>query len=63
MCQSSDFPNELAALKVPYLVATQKRKNRSDLTMKTAGWKAVLNTLIVYYGDRIAASTGIWLLI
>jgi transposase-like protein len=51
------FPNEQAALKVLYLVATQKRKNRSDLTGKVNGWKTILNTLTIYYGDRIAASS------
>jgi hypothetical protein len=42
---------------VLYLVATQRRKNRSDLTGKTNGWKVILNTLTVHYGDRIAASS------
>ncbi len=51
------FPSEQAALKVLYLVATQQRKNRSDLTGKTNGWKSILNTLTVHYGDRIAANT------
>ena len=46
-----------AALKVLYLVATQRRKNRSDLTRKMNGWKSILNTLTVHYGDRITAST------
>ena len=51
------FPNEQAALKVLYLVATQQRKNRSDMTGKINGWKNILNTLTVHYGDRIAAQT------
>lgn len=51
------FPNEQAALKVLFLVATQQRKNRSDLSGKTNGWKHILNTLTVHYGDRIAANT------
>jgi transposase-like protein len=51
------FPNEQAALKVLYLVATQQRKNRADLTGKTNGWKTILNTLTIHYGDRIAAHT------
>lgn len=51
------FPNEQAALKVLYLVATQKRKNRADMTGKINGWKTILNTLTVHYGDRIAANT------
>ena len=40
-----------------YLVATQKRKNRQDMTGKINGWKNILNTLTVHYGDRIAANT------
>ena len=49
------FPNEQAAMKVLDLVATTKRKNRENLTGKTNGWKAILNTLTVHYGDRIAS--------
>ena len=41
-----------------YLVATQKRKNRQDMTGKINGWKNILNTLHVHYGDRIAANTN-----
>ena len=48
------FPNEQAALKILYLVATAKHKNRTSLTAKTNGWKTILNTLTVHYGDRIA---------
>jgi putative transposase len=48
------FPNEQAALKVLYLVATEQRKNRQDMTGKINGWKSILNTLTVHYGDRIA---------
>ena len=48
------FPNEQAAMKVLYLVATTTRKNRENLTGKTNGWKVILNTLTVHYGDRIA---------
>jgi putative transposase len=51
------FPNEQAALKVLYLVATQQRKNRQDLTGRISGWKEILNTLHVHYGDRIAANS------
>lgn len=51
------FPTEQAALKVLYLVATQQRKNRQDLRGKTNGWKHILNTLTVHYGDRITASS------
>ena len=48
------FPNEQAAMKILYLVATTKRKNRENLTGKTNSWKAILNTLTIHYGDRIA---------
>ena len=33
------FPNEQAAMKVLYLVATQRRPNRQDLTGRINGWK------------------------
>jgi putative transposase len=48
------FPTEQAALKVLYLVATQKRKNRENLTGKINGWKSILNTLSTHYGERIS---------
>jgi putative transposase len=48
------FPTEQAALKVLYLVATQKRKNRQDLTGRISGWKRILNTLSTHYGERIS---------
>jgi len=47
------FPNEQAALKVLYLVATTRRKNRDNMTGRTNGWKQKLNALTVHYGDRI----------
>jgi transposase-like protein len=50
------FPNEQAAMKVLYLVANQRRPNRSNLIGKTNGWKQILNALTVHYGDRIAAN-------
>src|SRR5262249_52768697 len=48
------FPNEQAALKVLYLVATQHRPNRANLSGRINGWKAILNALTMHYGDRIA---------
>ena len=51
------FPNEQAAMKVLYLVSTAKHTNRQNLTAKTNGSKAILNTLTVHYGDRIADHT------
>ena len=50
------FPNEQAAMKVLYLVATQRRPNRENLTGRINGWKSILNALTVHYGDRIAAN-------
>jgi transposase-like protein len=48
------FPNEQAALKVLYLVATDKRPNRSNPIGKVNSWKTILNALTIHYGDRIA---------
>ena len=50
------FPNEQAAMKVLYLIATRRRPNRQDLTGQIRGWKPILNTLTIHYGDRIAAA-------
>lgn len=41
-------------MEVLCLVATTKRTNRQSLTGKTNGWKTILNTLTMHYGDRIA---------
>ena len=54
----SHFPNEQAAMKVLYLVATTKRVNRENMSGKVNGWKTILNTLSIHYGDRIAAATN-----
>lgn len=54
----SHFPNEQAAMKVLYLVATQRRKNRQDLIGRINSWKSVLNTLTVHYGDRIEQASN-----
>ncbi|MEZ5216370.1 MAG: IS256 family transposase [Ilumatobacteraceae bacterium] len=50
----SHFPNEQSALKVLYLVATEHRPNRSNPSGRINGWKTILNTLTIHYGDRIA---------
>jgi putative transposase len=52
------FPNEQAALKVLHLVATAKRPNRENLTGRINGWKHILNTLTIHYGDRISAAAN-----
>jgi transposase-like protein len=49
------FPNEQSALKVLYLVATEKRPNRSNPTGRINSWKKILNALTIHYGDRIQA--------
>jgi putative transposase len=47
------FPTEQAALKVLYLVIRSPLKNRANVTGKTPAWKAALNALSLYNGDRI----------
>ena len=47
------FPNEQAALKVLYLVIRSPITNRTNVTGRTTGWKAALNALAMFYGDRI----------
>lgn len=49
-------PNEQAAMKVLYLVATARRKNRENLTGKISNWKHALNILTIHYGDRLATT-------
>ncbi len=43
--QRGHFSNETAALKVLYLVATARVKNRENMTGQINGWKGILNTL------------------
>ena len=50
------FPNEQAAMKVLYLVAIDKRPNRTNPTGRINSWKKILNTLTIHYGDRIQAA-------
>lgn len=50
------FPTEQSALKVLYLVATERRPNRSNPTGQVNGWKQMLNALTIHYGDRIEAA-------
>ncbi len=47
------FPNEQSALKVMYLAILERRHNRANPTGEIAGWKAILNTLAMTYGDRL----------
>jgi putative transposase len=48
-----NFPNEQAALKVLYLVATTRRANRENMTGRIHNWKQILNALTIHYGDRL----------
>jgi transposase-like protein len=50
------FPNEQAAMKVLYLVATTRRRNRENLTGKISNWKQALNILTIHYSDRLDAN-------
>jgi putative transposase len=50
------FPNEQAAMKVLYLVATTRRPNRENMTGRINNWKGVLNALAIHYGDRLTAT-------
>lgn len=52
------FPTEQAALKVLFLTAIEKRKNRTNPTGRINGWKSILNTLTIHYHDRIEAVTN-----
>jgi putative transposase len=47
------FPTEQAALKILYLTVRERRANRTNPTGKINGWKAILNTLAIAYGDRL----------
>jgi putative transposase len=50
------FPNDQAAMKVLYLVIRNPLKNRSNITGRIAGWKDILNTLAMHYGERVTGS-------
>jgi putative transposase len=47
------FPNEQAAMKVLYLVATTRKANRENMTGRINNWKGALNALAIHYGDRL----------
>ena len=51
--QRGHFPNEQAALKVLYLVATTRRANRENMTGQISNWKSILNALSVHFEDRM----------
>lgn len=50
------FPTEEAALKVLYLTAIERRKNRTNPTGRINSWKQILNALTIHYSDRITAA-------
>jgi putative transposase len=47
------FPTEQAAMKILYLTVQERRPNRSNPTGRINGWKSILNTLAITYGDRL----------
>jgi putative transposase len=47
------FPNEQAAMKILYLTIMDHRPNRANPNGQVAGWKSILNTLALTYGDRL----------
>lgn len=50
------FPDEQSALKVLYLACIQREHNRPNPTGQINGWKAILNTLAMTYGERLEAN-------
>jgi len=52
------FPTEKSALKVLYLTAIERRKNRTNPTGRINNWKSILNTLTIHYGDRLATANN-----
>lgn len=47
------FPDEQAALKVLYLACLERQHNRPNPTGQINGWKTILNTLAITYGERL----------
>jgi transposase-like protein len=47
------FPNEQAAMKILYLTVLERKPNRPNPTGQISGWKQILNTLSMTYGDRL----------
>lgn len=47
------FPDEQSALKVLYLAAIERQHNRPNPTGQISGWKSILNTLAITYGERL----------
>jgi putative transposase len=53
---AGDSTVEQGALKVHYLVIRSPRPNRTKVTGKTGGWKQALNSLAMFYGERITGN-------
>ena len=47
------FPTEQSAMKILYLTVQERRPNRANPTGRIPGWKSILNTLAITYGDRL----------
>jgi len=50
------FPDEQSALKVLYLAAVHREKNRPNPTGRINNWTDILNILTLTYGDRLGLS-------
>jgi putative transposase len=48
------FPTDQAAMKVLYLTAIARRHNRENMTGQINGWKQILNTLTIHYGEQMS---------
>ena len=53
MRRRGHFPDEQSALKVLYLAAIHKEKNRPNPTGQITGWTAIINVLSMTYSDRL----------
>ena len=54
MRRRGHFPDEQSALKVLYLAAKQREKNKGGQpTGRINGWRPILNVLTLTYGDRL----------
>src|SRR5262249_22433810 len=50
------FPTEQSAMKILSLTGRETRPTRSTPTGKINGWKNILNTLAITYGDRLTVN-------
>lgn len=47
------FPDEQSALKVLYRACMDRQTDRPNPTGQINGWKSILNTLAMTYGERL----------